>query len=1455
MKLLLIDNRVPDIETIIGSINESTACVVFNYYHDTRDTLLSKIKFLNQRNRVIRDNFYYETPPVPVITDLSSCHSCDVSGNPKMYTTSVEIAMQALEYAASNGNATNSDATTTLTVPPTPWITASVQSSGPAPVFFQRVRPVTDSSGTTVLYPEPLPVLVSELDDIYDTFKTIPYEADTDNAVGGYTEFTTVGIIQHAYVMNGSDTYTFLKMLNPDSAILKNVITVDPALQTWEPFISTISAILTRHQTTTLDLMACALYADPNWKYVIDELQIRMAVNVRASLDNTGSSSMGGNWILESDSANLKDVYFTDAIDGWNHLLATITDTRFYTLAFNNSMYLNYAGSSSVVNVGLGDFTFETWYYETSRQTNCTIFDKGNYNYTWQIRNANINGGGLSLYNLNMGWLYAETPVVPQAQWSHLAITRSGSTFKFYINGTLMQTMTNNTTLYNNGSNFCIGLQSPDSCSCNLMKTGCRLYDARMWNVCRTDSQIQLNRNRIVPANSTGLVANYILSFPTSTAASGATSISDRTSNGINMNFQNYSNTWANDVVVPNIGFYISNNYSLTATNATNYGDLTFTDFSGVNFAGVNFTGTNLSGSKFTNCNFTGATLSSITVTAATDFTGANFTSITSSNVTGTPILPSGYIMSGSAIVQNLPAPTIDTFASIPTKTFGTDVSFSLTDPSSNSTGAFTYSSSNTSVATILSRTVTITGVGSSTITATQASDGTYQSASVSTTLTVNSGPPTFGPFTLGPKSGVYVLADVSFSLTAPTSNSAGSFTYTSDNSAVAVVSTLSAFTTSNLLARYDASVPSSYVLTSGNVTQWNDLTGNGYHLIQNGTGPTVSAINSITALDFNSGRGFSAASVPLNTSVTVFMVTRYSSNIAVYGNFMHHGDRDNDWSLERIYNYSDITFQSNNVNNVALTVNGNTNYILIGRTVGNTREFWRYSNTVATGFSSGTPVTIGAGNKTLYVGMSDSGEGCNSIIGEIMYYNDSLSNADVSANLLYLQNKWFNGITTGTGSYVSLLSNGTANITATQDACGNFLSSSVSSLLLVGQRVASTFASSTFTVASSKTILDTSFTVTTRPTSNSSGAITYTSNNPSVATIDASGNFITVVGLGTVTFTATQAETTDYLSANRTSNTLTISKAIPTLSFISPPATKNVTDAAFTVIASSASSAAVTYSSSNTSFATVDGSTGLVTLKGAGNVTIIASQASTATYESPTNATCSIVISYAGTALQGQTVSSSTSYASVDLSGASLAGTTVSGVSFSGANLSNVNFSGAIITGTDFTNANISGATNLPTFSTVQKLQLLKNINNVEIGAVQVSEPVSGSDINALLSISNESVAVAVFTVKAPTTVDASANKVVTINSGDISGNKSVYIPMNANETVKINNVVYSFNGTSLLDINGNVVRYTSFEGSLFKIYAGSIVALNVTEALNKITFSGDGLFTVLSQLFNLKS
>lgn len=85
--------------------------------------------------------------------------------------------------------------------------------------------------------------------------------------------------------------------------------------------------------------------------------------------------------------------------------------------------------------------------------------------------------------------------------------------------------------------------------------------------------------------------------------------------------------------------------------------------------------------------------------------------------------------------------PTITGFA-VPAKLMG-DVPFTLTAPTSNSAGAFTYTSSNTSVATISGSTVTIVGVGTSTITATQAANGSYLTGSTSAPFVVTFGPPT----------------------------------------------------------------------------------------------------------------------------------------------------------------------------------------------------------------------------------------------------------------------------------------------------------------------------------------------------------------------------------------------------------------------------------------------------------------------------------------------------------------------------------------------------------------------------------------------------------------------------------------------------------------------------------------------------------------------------------------
>ena len=107
-----------------------------------------------------------------------------------------------------------------------------------------------------------------------------------------------------------------------------------------------------------------------------------------------------------------------------------------------------------------------------------------------------------------------------------------------------------------------------------------------------------------------------------------------------------------------------------------------------------------------------------------------------------TPASGANMFIDNMYFYTNASLPTLSNF-NIPAKFVG-DAPFTLTAPTSNSSGAFSYSSSNTGVATISGNTVTIVGVGTSTITATQAAAGSYSSGTITANLVV-----TYPPLTV----------------------------------------------------------------------------------------------------------------------------------------------------------------------------------------------------------------------------------------------------------------------------------------------------------------------------------------------------------------------------------------------------------------------------------------------------------------------------------------------------------------------------------------------------------------------------------------------------------------------------------------------------------------------------------------------------------------------------------
>lgn len=127
--------------------------------------------------------------------------------------------------------------------------------------------------------------------------------------------------------------------------------------------------------------------------------------------------------------------------------------------------------------------------------------------------------------------------------------------------------------------------------------------------------------------------------------------------------------------------------------------------------------------------------------------------------------------------------------------------------------------------------------------------------------------------------------------------------------------------------------------------------------------------------------------------------------------------------------------------------------------------------------------------------------------------------------------------------------------------------------------------------------------------TFNSSGAVTYTSNNPAVATISENGTVTLTGALGTAVLTMKVAETPEHYAATR-NITLTVTKQLNAISGVNRSYTVLTNAKPFQLAPSHRGPAPITYASSNPAVATIDAN-GLVTVKGPGktNLTIVAAE------------------------------------------------------------------------------------------------------------------------------------------------------------------------------------------------------------------------------------------------------
>lgn len=605
---------------------------------------------------------------------------------------------------------------------------------------------------------------------------------------------------------------------------------------------------------------------------------------------------------------------------------------------------------------------------------------------------------------------------------------------------------------------------------------------------------------------------------------------------------------------------------------------------------------------------------------------------------------------------------TLGTFANM-SKTYGDDP-FTLVNPTSLSTGVFTYASSNTNVATVSGNTVTVVGAGTTIITCTQAASGVYASATKIATLTV-------------------AKKNQIISLSVPTSAPLNTFfdtsievSATSSSGLSVTVSKGSSSTASGLISLNEGSYYLSGVGSTGTIVVEATQEGN-----DNYNSATISQSFDVTkgnqAITFGalSDKAYGDAPFVLSAtggaSANPVVFTSSNINVAVCS-----GDNGTTVTIVGAGTVSIIANQAGNNNwNAAnevsqlLTVNKATPVITNFDDVNKSfddQSFTLQASSLSTGafsYSSdnsavatvtGNVVTInGVGTATLTAtqAMDNNYSGSTATATLTVSKSNQTISFDALSDVLLVD---FEGnpvelnATSSVGLPISFSISGHATLsgssiesTGTTGLVSVTASQSGSDNYNAAESVIRTFnvnkAPQTITFDALPDVLIGAEDFDLTATSSSNLAVTYTSSNTGVATID--GKTVTVIGVGTTTITASQIGNDYYEAAANVQRTLTVNKGNQTITF-EPLASKVVGEAAFTVSATGGNSGNhVVFTSSNTNVATCSGSNGsTVTIIGAGTCTIYANQVGSSLYNAASQVGQTLIVSAKSIAVSSNT-------------------------------------------------------------------------------------------------------------------------------------------------------------------------------------------------------------------------
>jgi hypothetical protein len=160
--------------------------------------------------------------------------------------------------------------------------------------------------------------------------------------------------------------------------------------------------------------------------------------------NSTNSAGTGGSGIV---IVSYPDVYAAATSTTGSPTVSTSGSGSAY---FNGSSYINYAGQSAFA-FGSGDFTIEMWFYTPSVSVTQGLYDSRPSGTQGAYACIYVDNGGFPYFYVNSANVITGSALSANT-WYQIAVCRSGTVTKMFINGTQSGSSYTDTTVYLNGS-------------------------------------------------------------------------------------------------------------------------------------------------------------------------------------------------------------------------------------------------------------------------------------------------------------------------------------------------------------------------------------------------------------------------------------------------------------------------------------------------------------------------------------------------------------------------------------------------------------------------------------------------------------------------------------------------------------------------------------------------------------------------------------------------------------------------------------------------------------------------------------------------------------------------------------------------------------------------------------------------------------------------------------------